>query len=182
MWSLLTKRCYLRDYGEEDREAFLRINTDPVAREHLNGPLSLSEAHQMFETALADTRPFQGARWAIFGRKSNEYLGHVYLVPWEEGRDEMEWGIILKPEHWGRGLASEIGWATLEECFKKRGLHRVMATVDIDHLAALRLLRRLDFVRVGRCEDEAGIYDIYAVEHPGKKAERKQASTLVGAS
>ena len=182
MWSLLTQRCYLRDYGEEDREDFVRINTDLVAREHLNGPLSLEEAQQLFETSLSDTDPYQGTRWAVFDRKSNEYLGHVFLIPWDERRDEMEWGIILEPKHWGRGLGSEIGRATLEECFLRRGLRRLWATIDVGHATAIRLHEQLGFVHVGRGEDEDGTYDLYAAESPTAKEAPPRRFSVPGAT
>ena len=164
MWNLLTKRCYLRDYDEDDREAFVRINTDPVAREHLNGPLTIREAHEMFEETLAETDPCQGVRLAVFDRKSNEYLGHVFLVPWEDRKDEMEWGILIKPEHWGRGLGAEVGQAALDESVRRYGLRRVLATLDIGHAASARLLTTLGFTHVGRGQDDQGFYDVLAMD------------------
>jgi RimJ/RimL family protein N-acetyltransferase len=104
-------------------------------------------------------------------------------MPWEDGRDEMEWGLLLKPEHWGKGLALEIGLASLEECFKRRGIRRVLATVEVDHLASMRLMRRLDFTRVGRCEDEdGGVYDVFAADHPEKGANKNPVPPLAAAS
>ena len=164
MWNLLTKRCYLRDYSDDDREAFVRINTDPVARQHLNGPLTIREAHDMFEETLAETDPRQGVRLAVFDRKSNEYLGHVFLVPWEDRRDEMEWGILIRPEHWGCGLGAEVGRATLDECVRRYGLRRVLATIDSDHVASARLLSALGFTHVGRGQDDQGLYDVLAMD------------------
>ncbi len=164
MWNLLTKRCYLRDYDDDDREAFVRINADPVAREHLNGPLTIGEAHEMFEETLAETDPCQGVRLAVFDRKSNEYLGHVFLIPWEDRKDEMEWGILIRPEHWGRDLATEVGRAALDESVRRYGLRRVLATVDSKHAASTRLLGTLGFTRVGRGQDEQGFYDVLAMD------------------
>ena len=162
MWNLITKNCYLRDYGEEDRESFVRINTDPIARAHLNGPLTIREAHTMFEATLAETDPCEGVRWAVFERKSNEYLGHVFLVPWESRKDEMEWGMVLLPDQWGRGLEEELGEATLEECFSRRGFKRIVAMVNHEHVASNRCLKRLGFTLIQSCRDEAGLYDVYA--------------------
>ncbi|NCF87777.1 MAG: GNAT family N-acetyltransferase [Verrucomicrobiaceae bacterium] len=164
MWNLLTKRCYLRDYDDDDREAFVRINTDPLARKHLNGPLTTREAHEMFEETLAETDPCQGVRLAVFDRKSNEYLGHVFLVPWDDCKDDMEWGILIRPEHWGRGVGAEAGRAALDESVRRFGLKRVLATIDSEDMASARLLRRLGFTPVGRGQDDQGVYDVLALD------------------
>ena len=176
MWNLLTKRCYLRDYEEADREGFVRINTDPVARQHLDGPLSLSEAHDLFEATVSETDPAQGVRLAIFDRKSNEYLGHLFFVPWEDQKDEMEWGLLLKPEYWGRGLASEVGEAATHECFRRFGLQRMYATTGLEHTASVQVLKRLGFTLVGRCQDDAGFYGVFTLDQAMRLTPREALS------
>lgn len=174
MWNLLTKRCYLRDYEEADREGFVRINTDPIARQYLDGPMSLSDAHQLFEASVSETDPAQGIRLAIFDRKSNEYLGHLFFVPWDEQKDEMEWGILLKPEHWRRGLASEVGEAAIAECFHRFGLQRMYGTADTAHTASAKLLENLGFALVGRCQDDEGFYGVFARDQAAQRATRRE--------
>ncbi len=175
MWSLLTKRCFLRDYGEEDREAFVALNTDPVARRHMNGPLDNSEANSLFNRVLRDTDPRHGIRWAVFDRKSNEYLGHVFLIPWDT-KFQMEWGLILKPEHWGRGLGEEVGEVTLEHIFTEKPIKKVVATVDTEHLSSIKLLRKLGMECAERCQDDSGYYYVFElpkarfVEHSALEA------------
>ena len=164
MWNLLTRRCYLRDYGEEDREAFVRINTDSVAREYLGGALTIGEAHAMFESTLTETDPGKGVRLAVFDRKSNVYMGHVFFVPWEDSKDEIEWGILLRPEYWGQGLGTEVARSAIEECFRQRGIRRMYATIDGGHRASSRLLEKLGFVAVGRYQDEQGYYEVFALD------------------
>jgi [ribosomal protein S5]-alanine N-acetyltransferase len=61
-----------------------------------------------------------------------------------------ELGFILRPDHWGRGLASEAVRAVLARAFEKHQLAAVEAVVDTLNRSSLSLLNRLGFVEVGR--------------------------------
>lgn len=61
-----------------------------------------------------------------------------------------EIGFVLRPDHWGRGLAGEAVEAVVRHGFTARGLVEIKANVDPRNSASLKLLRRLGFVETGR--------------------------------
>ncbi len=160
MWSLLTKRCFLRDYGEGDSESFVRLNTDREARKHMGGALSASEAKMLFRQILKDTDPCQGLRWAVFARKSNEYLGHIFFLPWESKLD-LEMGIILRTEHADNGLPEELGLAALEYLFHEGPVQKLVSTVGAEHSRSINLLKTLGMKCVERCQDDSEYYYVF---------------------
>ena len=163
MWSILTRHCFLRDYGEEDREAFLALNTDAKARAYLGGALSQEEAEELFEQVLRDADPRHGKRWAVFERRSNAYLAHIFLTPWEDSKSQWEWGIIIQPEQWNHAQVLELGQAVREQAFSEMESDQLVATVD-EHQGELRdLLVKLGMQRTQRFEDEEGRYDVMAL-------------------
>ena len=61
-----------------------------------------------------------------------------------------EFGFILHPDMWGRGLASEAATAFIDYAFSTHALDEITADVDPRNTASLRLLERLGFVETGR--------------------------------
>ncbi|NBB53368.1 GNAT family N-acetyltransferase [Rhizobium sp. CRIBSB] len=58
-------------------------------------------------------------------------------------------GYILRPDHWGQGLAGEAVQAVLDHVFAATDLDAVTADVDPDNAASIRLLERLGFRQTG---------------------------------
>ena len=61
-------------------------------------------------------------------------------------------GYILRPDHWGRGLAREALTALIPLLFDRFPIPAITADVDPRNLASLALLRRLGFAETGRAE------------------------------
>lgn len=169
MQSLITRRCFLRDYSEEDREYYVRLNLDPEVRRYLNGPLTEEEANELFDQALNDSTPHQGFRWAVFARKRDEYIGHFFAVPWE-AEGTMEWSLLLHRAFWSNGFATEIAAAALEYGLSLPKLERVIATVDEENAAGKRLLEKLGMGRFESCRDDHGVYHLYTIDNEGFRA------------
>jgi [ribosomal protein S5]-alanine N-acetyltransferase len=104
--------------------------------------------------------------WAIT-QGNDEALGWVILIPKREGVQEI--GYILRPDHAGRGLAREAVWAAVGYGFSTLGLRRIMADIDPENAASIRLVEALGFSLEGHLRDEwethIGIRDslIYAI-------------------
>lgn len=162
MQSLITKRCFLTDYAEDDQADFVALNADPRVREHMGGVLSEAEAEALFRETLDDTDPRQGVRWAIFDRKTDCYLGHFFFVPWETP-DQVEMGILLQPDYWGQGLGTEVTWALMQQGFSSMPIKSILATADRSHVAAQNLLQKLGMKRYQIGQDDRGLYDVFRI-------------------
>lgn len=60
-----------------------------------------------------------------------------------------DFGFILAPDHWSKGLASEAMGAFLPHIFARPGFTRLTADVDPRNAASLALLERHGFVHTG---------------------------------
>jgi RimJ/RimL family protein N-acetyltransferase len=104
--------------------------------------------------------------WAITER-DEQALGWVILIPRREGVQEI--GYIVRPDCGGRGFAREAVAAVIEYGFSELGLRRIMADIDPDNTASIRLVEALGFRQEGRLREEwkthIGVRDslIYAV-------------------
>lgn len=90
------------------------------------------------------------APWTIILAAENRIIGWGGL-----NRDPKEphWGIevayFLNPAYWGRGLATELVWESLNLAFYDLGLSQVGAFARPDNHASIRVLAKAGFVRVG---------------------------------
>ena len=63
-----------------------------------------------------------------------------------------EFGFILHPDAWGRGIGTEAARAFIGHAFATHPIEEVTADVDPRNAASLTLLRKLGFLETGRAE------------------------------
>jgi RimJ/RimL family protein N-acetyltransferase len=62
-----------------------------------------------------------------------------------DGRDEVEVGWTVAPEHWGHGLATELGAASVAVAFERLALPDVVAYTLPHNAASRRVMEKLGF-------------------------------------
>ncbi len=149
---LQTPRLLLRPYEDADQDVFVALNTDPVARQHMDGPLTPPQAEQRFAHCLAG----RGVKaWAATLAGTGEYLGHVFLLDLQPERT-VELGYILHPGVWKRGYGTEMACAVM--AYAQRNYRRVVATVDADNSASIRVLEKAGLSLEREEQDAEGRY------------------------
>jgi ribosomal-protein-alanine N-acetyltransferase len=89
---------------------------------------------------------------AIAARDSQEILGWCGLGPLEVDESQVEIYFGLARAHWGKGYASQASAALMEYGFETIGLSRIVAVVDPENLASIRVLEKLGMTFVRRIE------------------------------
>jgi [ribosomal protein S5]-alanine N-acetyltransferase len=142
---IATRRFLLRDFVESDRSPFLDYQSDPRSLTFYGSEESSAEhaAHlfEMFQSWASDF-PRLNYQLAITQRREPFALvGCGGLRGMECEKGEMEFGIELAPNYWGRyAYAIEVGRALLDFGFNELGLEvisgsTVSANVRIARLA-----------------------------------------------
>ncbi|MBD1846669.1 GNAT family N-acetyltransferase [Cyanobacteria bacterium FACHB-63] len=121
---IVTKRFLLRDFVELDRSAFLAYQADPRSQTFYEpSSASAEQATRLFETFLrwADDRPRINYQLAIVPQQEPEaIIGCCGLRGAQCTVGEMELGIELAPNYWGRyAYAVEVGRALLDFGFRE---------------------------------------------------------------
>lgn len=135
----------LRALVLDDAEALFAAHGDEQTHHYWSGP-----AHK----DIAETRAYTEATldmkgalvWAIT-EAGGEALGRVALFVLREGVGEF--GLLLRRQAQGRGLASKAVELIMAHAFDTLGLHRLIADVDPDNNASLALFLRAGFEREG---------------------------------
>lgn len=133
----------IREPGDADRTAMIRLLTDPITREYLGGAVDYASRQALELSPLGLT----WGRWALALAEEDTMIGSITLA---YDRGELELSYALLPEFTGQGFAAEsclalLGWAReeLED-------EHVIAVTQTRNKRSVALLRKLGFtVRKG---------------------------------
>ena len=139
-----TGRLILREYVQDDAEAFFQLNSDPqVLRFVPDGQLlNVEQACQiLLNHPIADYRKYGFGRCACILKSTGEQIGFAGLKYLEEF-GEVEVGFRLMRAHWGLGLATEAAVASVGFGFADLGLKRIIGLVMPENMASVRVLEK----------------------------------------
>lgn len=142
--TLETERLVLRPLSEADLEALHRISNDLLVRRYLwdDEPVSMATIEGIFAQSV---REFAEKGLGLFGirlRGEEKLLGLCGFRSLEN-TGEIELAYELSPEWWGRGLATEASRACLHYAFEEVGLERVVAGVEPQNVASIKVIEKL---------------------------------------
>jgi RimJ/RimL family protein N-acetyltransferase len=132
-----TARLDFREMTPADLDDMATLLGDPVVMWVYPNPYSREDVLDWIEktVALYPTRGF--GLWLLTLRETGEFVGECGLVPQVvEGRDEVEVGYHIRPEFWGRGLATEAVTACRDFARDVAGLDRLVALIDPRNVAS----------------------------------------------
>lgn len=141
---LETDRLLVREFMEEDAEAFFRLNSNPdVVRFVPDKPvLDVEQARQLLvDHPIADYRKHGFGRGACILKSTGEQIGFAGLKYLEE-LGEVDVAYRLLPSHWGKGFATEVALASVGFGFTQLGLERIVGLVMPENTASARVLEK----------------------------------------
>lgn len=137
----------LRQLVPADAPAMFVAHSDPDVQQHRRRGGPMHENVLQTEAYILTTLSREGAHvWAVT-EDGGEALGRIALYVLREGVGEF--GIILRRDAQGRGIASKAVALVSDYGFNQLGLHRLMADIDPDNGASLTLFIRNGFHREG---------------------------------
>lgn len=143
-----TPRLELRPLIREDVDWLAALLSDPKACEFLLDEAAPPEKARRYAEAIVDLDQYRChfGVWAIRDNGTGEIHGWAELSklrPWRGPGDEIALSYVLRPESWGRGIATEAAGRLLQYAFEIHELERVMAVTMVGNLASQRVLEKL---------------------------------------
>ena len=158
---LTTERLILRQWQEPDRDAFARLNADPVVREFFPRGLSREESDADAGRIHKAIEERGWGFWAVEVRGGPPFIGFVGLSkPGFEAHFTsakapcVEIGWRLAKEHWGNGYASEAATECLRFGFEKLTLQQIVAFTVPLNARSTGVMKR-----IGMSRDPADDFD-----------------------
>jgi RimJ/RimL family protein N-acetyltransferase len=159
---LRTARLRLRPVEEDDLDVLLAIRNAPavVSTTGTGDVLPRERMAGQLGRRRASWREHGLGSWLVL--LEGEPVAYVEVAPIGEGSgvdpDAIEIGVVVHPDHWGKGVAPEAGLAAARDLFERVGLDRVYAGVDPENEKSLRALAKAPGVR--KLDDE--LYELTA--------------------
>jgi RimJ/RimL family protein N-acetyltransferase len=145
-----TERLLIRSFdADADCEAMLDVYGDPdVMRFIPGGALRDVEAVKKLLAEYANAQEARGfSSWALVELASGALIGDVGFGIFEP-TGEVELGYTLGRACWGRGYATEAASACLAAGLEELRVPRIIAVVDAENEASLRVSERLGMKKV----------------------------------
>ena len=141
---LETDRLTIRQYREEDAQAYFRLYSNPRVSCFLGEKTDSLEAarREVGQRMLLK----DGSELAVCLKETGEWIGTVFGM-WEGDTFSVCWNFL--PEFGGMGYAHGAAQAYLIFLFREMGARRIYAYVEDTNLPSQRLCRRLGMRQEG---------------------------------
>ena len=141
-----TLRLILRKFNESDLEPLLSFRGDPeVMRFSLTGPETREDIQARYLPACLRRYSRDGlGQWAVIRKSDGLCVGECGICIQEvEGKREFEISYRMRRDCWGNGLATEAAQACCDYGFKKVGLRRLIAIIESENAASIRVAEKI---------------------------------------
>lgn len=145
--TLETERLRLRPWSDDDIDDLAAVFAEPEVWHYpFERGLSREESERFLDSQVRHWRDRGFGNWATELKEDGRLIGYVGLSTprWlPEVMPAVEVGWRLHPDHWGRGLATEGGRASLRHGFETVGLDRIISIFTPDNVASGRVMEKL---------------------------------------
>ena len=150
--TLETERLVLRPWrpGQDAEAVYAYASIEDAARYMLFvRHASIADA----EAFLESTRASPEHAYAITLRETGQLVGGCGITP-VPAHSKGEFGYILHPDYWGRGLATEAARRLIRYGFEDLGLNRIYARADVRNPASTRVMAKAGMTQEGTLRED----------------------------
>ncbi|MGY8919222.1 MAG: GNAT family N-acetyltransferase [Flavobacteriales bacterium] len=141
-----SKRLYLRRFKPSDYKLLFDLDSNLIVHKHLyNTPMkTISEAKKYISELLNQYDKYTVGRLIVFDKKDNfiGWSGLKYNTSTINNKSNFyDIGYRLRPEYWGKGLATESSLAILDYYKNNKNIiNNIYAIVSTDNIASNQVL------------------------------------------
>jgi ribosomal-protein-alanine N-acetyltransferase len=151
----------------EDADFSFRTTADPLVSRFIGGIRTLDWHRQRIAEIIDHQRIHGFSRWTVVLKSSGEQIGRCGpMLKAIEGVGEMELGYALARVYWGRGYASEAARAALGHCLNVSGPRRIVAVIDPENHASIRVAEKTGMVFERMIDWEGEPANLYSLNPP----------------
>ncbi|QNM94979.1 GNAT family N-acetyltransferase [Chitinimonas koreensis] len=156
-FELRGERVILRDWRDEDLDAWAAMNADPEVRRYFPDLLSAQESREAADRLRAHAEREGFTFWALEIPGVADFAGFVGLLRTSfeaHFTPCVEIGWRLASSCWGRGYATEAARLSLDHGFGTLGLEQIVALAVMDNRPSHAVMER-----IGMRRDPAADFD-----------------------
>ena len=163
-----TERLVLRVFDlATDPEPMRAVYGEPEVMRFIPGGAvaDLESVAAMLEGYVTAQAQRGFSSWAVVERATGRVIGDAGLGVFA-GTGDVELGYTLARDRWGRGFATEAAAACLAAGLAHLDVPRLVAVVDVENAASLRVAERIGMARVETIAAFGRPHALFAVTRP----------------
>lgn len=161
-----TLRLHIRAFEASDVDAMAKIYGDPEVMRHVcMGVLDHQGTTRLLEQYRRGQDEHGFSTWAVVEKSSNAVIGDVGFGLYQP-TGEPELGYTFAAAVWGRGYALEAAQACVDAAFAHLPHSRLVAKVEPENEASLRLAARIGMCTVDTIAVDGRPHRLLALERP----------------
>jgi ribosomal-protein-alanine N-acetyltransferase len=163
---LETERLIVRHLRADDLDEMYAICSDPELMRMVGDgqPLAKESVRRWIEKSLDNYSRRGFGCSAVISKSDDSFIGFCGLVC-APGSDEPEIIYVLKKEYWGQGMATEVARAMIDYGFTKHKLKRIIATIDPENFASIKIVEKIGMKFEQQRLDENNLPEgVYVIE------------------
>jgi RimJ/RimL family protein N-acetyltransferase len=132
---------------ETDR---LRIGPSSAEERDVLAAIWLDSANERLHATVGEeqVRQWVADAWGVTEKATGDLIGDC-TVFFADEHDAWELAYGLRRDRWGLGYATEAAQACVRHALEELGLERIVADVEPDNTASIRVLEKCGFVLLG---------------------------------
>lgn len=147
---LETERLILREHAATDATAYFGLRTNKEVMRYIDriGPKNIEEIQAAIKTMSEGFKTGQNAVWVIALKdKPAVMIGNIGYWRTDLANHRAEFGYMLHPDYWRKGIVSEAMATVVDFGFKQFNLHSICANINPANDASRQLLLKNGFVK-----------------------------------
>lgn len=166
---LETERLWIRQFRDDDLEAFLAYRNDPsVARwQGWDVPYPREKAVEFVEE-MKNRNPEEAGGWlqaAIVVKETGEFIGDCAFYIKKDETRTAHLGCTIMQKYWRKGYAVEATRRLMAYLFDDLHLRRLIADTDVENTGSWKTLEKLGFRREAHFVENIFFKGHYASEY-----------------
>lgn len=139
-----TDRLVFREFTQADLEPLCLLLDDPTVMKYCSGPMDLAGVTKWLNSAMACYEQYGYDFWAVYEKNTDDFIGQIGILSQEiAGKQENCLAFMIGQKYWNKGYATEGALACINYAFGPLRLERLMATVESENLASIRILEKI---------------------------------------
>jgi RimJ/RimL family protein N-acetyltransferase len=165
--SFQTPRLAAERLREHHFADILRMHADARQMAPLGGVKDEAETREYLDRNLDHWDQHGFGLWILRDVAGGPVVGRALLRTLAvEGTDEVEVGYSFHPEHWGRGLATEVASTLVMLGREQLRLRTIVAVTQVDNTASKRVLEKAGLGPAGEMEFHGVPHSLFRLRVP----------------
>ncbi|GAA0316023.1 GNAT family N-acetyltransferase [Bacillus carboniphilus] len=143
--TLETERLVLRPITKDDAADIFHYASQPEVSKHVTWEAhqTLEDTYRFIDFALNQYEAGGIAPWVMILKDTNQLIGTIDFVSWNQKHEVAEIGYVCSPDHWGKGYTPEASKELIRLGIEEMGLTRIQARTFTENDNSQRVLMKL---------------------------------------